>query len=351
MAYTPKRKKLEKKSAAAEPVIETNQKFYCCRCGIAYSRQKGYFPVSHSPMYRGSGYVPICNECIEKMFEEYLKKFGDERAAMKRLCMKMDLYWNDSIYDMVEKTVATHSKVRSYIGKANLIRYIDKTYDDTIDDESRSVISVTNIPNVVLPEQNKQGEIEIPQEVISFWGPGYTPEMYLELEQRREHWMSRLPEGTKMDIGTDVLIRNGCMLELDITRNRLDGKSVERSIKALNDVLGSLNVKPEQKRDSADADAERTPMGVWIQRWEEQRPIPEPDPELQDHDGVVRYVTTWFLGHLCKMLGIRNGYCKLYEDAMREKAEELSFEEDVEIDEDLFNDIFSSFQEKAGDED
>ena len=337
MAYVPKRKRLEKTEEPKLP--ESNQKFYCCRCGIAYSRQKGFFPVSHSPMYRGSGYLPVCNDCVETVFDEYMKKFCDARAAMKRLCMKLDLYWNDSIFDMVEKTVATHSKVRAYIGKTNLVRYIDKTYDDTLDDESRVKLSVTDI-SPVLPEQ-KPDTVEISPEVISFWGPGYTPEMYAELEQRRGHWMSRLPEGTKVDMGMEILIRQGCCLELDINRDRLAGKSIEKSVSALNTVLGSLKLKPDQKRDGGDAEAERTPMGVWIQRWEEQRPVPDPDPELQDQDGVVKYITTWFLGHLCKMLGIRNGYCKLYEDAMKEKAEELDMEEDIEIDEELFNDIFA----------
>lgn len=339
MTEKPKRKKLEKTDPVSLP--ETNQKFYCCRCGMAYSRQKGYFPVSHSPMYRGSGYLPICNECVEKMFEDYIRQLGDERSAMKRLCMKLDLYWADPIFDMVEKTVATHSKVRAYIGKTNLYRYLDKTYDDTIKEEDRVVLTVQNTQTAVLPDQAEQ-TTEIPQEVVAFWGPGYTPEMYLELEQRRDYWTSRLPDGTKMDIGTEVLIRNGCALELDIAKGRLAGKSVERNITALNNVLGSLGIKPDQRRDGGDAEAERTPMGVWIRRWEEERPVPEPDEELRDHDGIVRYVTTWFLGHLCKMLGIRNTYCKMYEDAMLDRAKDLDLDEDVEIDEDLFNSIFSN---------
>ena len=270
---------------------------------------------------------------------------GDDRAAMKRLCMKLDLYWADPIYDMVEKTVGTRSKVRAYIGKTNLYRYLDKTYDDTIKEEERVVLSAADIQgaaqNVLLPEQ-PASPVEITPEIVSFWGSGYTPEMYMELEQRRQYWMSRLPDGTKVDIGTEVLIRNGCTLEVDIAKNRLSGKSVEKSVKALIDVIGSLNMKPDQKRDGGDAEAEKTPMGVWIKRWEEERPVPEPDPELQDHDGVVKYVTTWFLGHLCKMLGIRNTYCKLYEDAMLERTKDRDIDEDIEIDEDLFNDIFSN---------
>ena len=84
---------------------------------------------------------------------------------------------------------------------------------------------------------------------------------------------------------------------------------------------------------------------AWIRKWENTKPIPEPDPELKDVDGIVRYITVWFLGHLCKMLGIKNTYCKLYEDEIAKMRIERPEYED-EDDETMFNDIFSS--DKAG---
>lgn len=333
------RKKLDK---SVDPTPALTAKFICCRCGRAFSRQKGFFPVSHSPLYRGSGYLPFCNDCVDEMFEDYVSKLNDPRKAMRRMCQKMDLYYNDSIYDMVEKTAGIRSQVRSYVGKTNIIRYLDKTYDDTIKEDGMVGLKERDVIQVPSEDTESEEKIEVPQEVIDFWGPGQTPEMYRDLEQRRQYWESRLPDGTNIDMGTEILIRQGCNLELDINRNRLAGKSIEKSVTALNTIVGSLNLKPEQQKDAGDTEAERTPMGVWIARWEEKRPVPEPDPELQDHDGVVRYVTTWFLGHLCKMLGIRNTYCKLYEDAMEEKKVELNLDEEIEVDEDLFNDIFGN---------
>ena len=131
MADTPRRRKLEK-TTDDSMLLQTSQKFYCCRCGTSYSRKKGYFPVSHSLMYRGSGYLPICNDCVEDMYEQYRASIGDDKEAMRRMCMKLDLYWNEDIYNMVERTVGVNSRIRNYIGKTNLIRYIDKTFDDTI---------------------------------------------------------------------------------------------------------------------------------------------------------------------------------------------------------------------------
>ena len=344
MADAPKRKRLEKVQQDNLPV--SNQKFYCYRCGMAFSRQKGYFPVSHSPMYRGIGYLPFCNDCIDTLFDEYRQSLGSDREAMRRLCMKLDLYWHNSIFDMVERTAGVNSKVRSYIGKTNIIRYIDKSYDDTVEEEERNGIAAARqeerVQTGYLPEDDAQEEnIDIPEDVILFWGPGYTPKMYLELEERKKYWLSRFPVGYNFDIGEEALIRQICNLEIDINHDRAAGKSIDKNVNTLNTLLGSANLKPAQKKsEEADAELDNMPFGVGIRKWENTRPIPEPDPELQDVDGIVRYISIWFLGHLCKMLGIKNTDCKLYEDEMeRLRVKTPEFED--EDDESMFNNIFS----------
>lgn len=344
MADAPKRKRLEK--VPQNTIAPTNSKFFCSRCGTAFSRQKGYFPVSHSPMYRGTGYLPFCNDCLDTMFDEYRQSLGSDREAMRRMCMKLDLYWHDSIYDMVERTAGVNSKVRNYIGKTNIIRYIDKSFDDTIDDEERSgvrqaVSQDDGVQQGYLPEEEEEEIVDIPEDVVLFWGPGYTPKMYLELEERKKYWISRFPDGYNFDIGEEALIRQICNLEIDINHDRAAGKSIDKNVNTLNTLLGSANLKPTQKKDDgADAELENMPFGVGIRKWENTRPVPEPDPEFQDVDGIVRYITVWFLGHLCHMVGIKNTYCKLYEEEM-ERLRVTAPEFEDEDDEALFDHVFS----------
>lgn len=339
MADTPKRKKLEKNTDVRTASI---QKFYCCRCGIAYSRQKGYFPVSHSPMYRGLGYLPMCNECVEDMYEQYRSILTNDREAMRRMCMKLDLYWNETIYDMVEKSVGVHSRIRSYIGKTNIVRYIDKTFDDTLLEESKiERDDRTNGFKLVDSEDTTEtdlDEISVEQSVVDFWGVGFTPDFYIELERRYKDWTNG---SSVVDPTERSLYKQICILEATINKDSAQGKAIDKNVNALNTLLGSMNLKPAQKKDEADSMVDGTPFGVWIRRWENTKPIPEPDPELQDVDGIVRYISIWFLGHLCKMLGIRNTYCKLYEDEISKMRIERPEYED-EDDESMFNDIFST---------
>jgi len=226
------------------------------------------------------------------------------------------------------------------------VSYSGKSYDDTLAEEGtlwnwgvQAVVQETPVHSV---EETQQDEPEISDDVIAFWGAGYTPEMYESLEQRRSYWMSRFPEDYELDIGTEAIIRQICSLELDINRDRAAGRAVDKSVNALNTLLGSASLKPTQKKaDDTDSSIDKTPLGVWAQRLEYKRPIKEVDPELQDVDGIVRYISIWYLGHLCKMLGIKNTYCKLYEEEIAKMRVEHPEYED-EDDETLFNDIFCS---------
>lgn len=321
----------------------------CSKCGTDYSRQKGYFPVSYAVLHKGVGHTHVCRDCIDAIYNGYLSQCNNAKDAVRQVCRKLDLYWSESVYRQVEKKNTTRSMMTQYIAKVNSVTYAGKSYDDTLSEEGTLWNFVNNITvdsEIFEEPTNDSGDItdecgvEVPKEVVAFWGLGYTPEMYEQLEQRREYWMSRLPD-TNIDIGTEALLRQICSLELDINRDRAAGRAVDKSVAALNTLLGSASLKPTQRKDDSDSGLDATPFGVWIQRWENQRPIPEPDPELEDVDGIVRYISIWYFGHLCKMLGIKNSYCKLYEDELAKMRIERP-EYDDEDDETMFNDIFGA---------
>jgi hypothetical protein len=269
------------------------------------------------------------------MYDQYRSKLGDDRAAMKRLCMKMDLYWSDAIFDMVERTAGVQSRVRNYIGKTNLQRFIDKTFDDTLDEAPES--AVDQPAGLAYEYQGDAAPEDIPQELVEFWGAGYTLDFYKELDERYQEWTG----------GKDVanpsersLYRTICLLETIIRRDAALGKPIEKNVAALNNLLGSMNLKPAQQKTEADAELDNMPLGVGIQKWEFSRPLPETAKENQDQTGIIKNITTWFLGHACKMVGLKNSYCRQYEEAMEEfrvKRPEYAEEDDDAI----LNDIFS----------
>lgn len=339
MAEAPKRKRLEKAPDPSSTAVPP-ARYYCCRCGTAYSRRKGYFPVSHSPMYRGSGFLPLCGDCVEDMYEGYRDTLHDDRAAMKRMCMKLDLYWNEDIYTMVERTAGVHSRVKNYIGKTNLFRYIDKTFDDTLrEEEEKCAVDSQNSSPEYFDSGTDDPESQEPvsQELVDFWGSGYKADFYEELERRYQDWTGGTPVA---DPSERSLYRQICLLEAIIARDGAAGKPIDKNVNALNSLLGSMNLKPAQKKnDAADAELEKMPLGVGIQKWEYSRPLPETPKENRDVRGTIKNITTWYLGHACKMVGLRNSYCKMYEDAMEELRVKRP-EYDEEDDDSVLSDIF-----------
>ena len=51
-----------------------------------------------------------------------------------------------------------------------------------------------------------------------------------------------------MDVSDCAIIRQICMLEVTIARDTAAGKSTDKSVNALNSLLGSANLKPVQKK-------------------------------------------------------------------------------------------------------
>jgi len=336
----------------------------CRRCGTAYTRLKGYFPISYAVLYKGTGFIPYCRECIDTMYNEYFDESKSARLAVMQMCRKLDLYWNEKLFEVAEKQNATRTMMTAYMMKVNALKYAGKCYDDTLR-ERKTFWQFADISGgaVVYEEPQKEEEQavqeqpiqeedipEIGEDVIAFWGAGYTPSMYQQLEQRLSYWLESSKHGKSvddLDIGTKALLRQICSLELDINRDRMAGKSVDKSVNALNALLGSAALKPAQKKEELADGVETTPLGVWIRRWENERPLPEIDPELKDVDGIVKYIEIWFKGHLAKMLGLKTAYSKMYEkeiERLRVEKPEFGDEED----EALFNEVFSN--DYGGDE-
>lgn len=324
----------------------TSDKVICTKCGKAYSRRKSFFLTSYSELHKGLGYMHICNTCVNDLYGKYLAKCGgNSRDAVRHVCRKLDLYWSDGIFDKINTKSTTRTVMALYTAKLNNVTLAGKSYDDTLLDEgvswnfdSTSNKEKTQPANTVSASDGEHEE-PIPEEIIAFWGAGYTYGMYKDLEQRRQYWMSKFPDGTELDIGTEALIRQICNLEIDINRDRVAGKSIDKSVNALNNLLGSASLKPAQRKEDLDSSVSSTPLGVWLYRFENERPLPDIDDDLKDVNGLKKYVFTW-MGHLCKMMGIKNGYTRLYEDEISRLRVERP-EYDDEDDETLLIDSYT----------
>ena len=323
----------------------------CQRCGQGFAKRRGYFYASSSACNKGAGYLPICKSCVDQLYQGYLATCGDSAKAVRQMCRKLDLYWNERLHASCVRGSAEKSVMVTYLTRLTGSSYAGKCYDDTLLEED----ALWQFGRVDISAQIEEEDPELPEEIEEedvpaamkeFWGAGYTPSMYRELQDRYDFYISKMGEGATLDIGGEILLRQICTLEIDINRDRAAGKSVDKNVNVLNTLLGSAMLKPAQQKSDADGAMGNTPYGMWIWKLENEEPVPDPSPEMRDVDGIIRYISIWYFGHLCKMLNIKNSYCKLYEDAIAARRVERP-ELDDEDDDAFIADVFG---EDTGDE-
>lgn len=328
----------------------------CNMCGKSYSRRKGFFPVSYAIQHKGTGYLPVCRDCVERMYNQYFSVCNNPKVAVRQMCRKLDVYWSEKKYEEAQAMNTPRTVMTHYLQKIAKYNFAGKSYDDSLIDEGTLWYVFKEDyekqqekvePEPIVEEEPEIEEVDIGLEdvsddVILFWGNGFESSMYKDLEQRKDYWMSQLPKDIDKGMGTMMLIKQICILEIDINNSIISGKSVDKSTNSLNTLLGSLNLKPtQQKSDTLSQELAGTPLGVWIHKFEHDLPLPEVDECLKDVNGLKKYIFTW-MGHLCKMMGVKNGYTKMYE----EEIERLRVEKpEYDNEEDLIYDSYSEASE------
>lgn len=309
--------------------------YYCVMCGKKYTKQVGNFLKVQTPLYQGNnGYMPVCRGCVDNLFEHYVSVLGSEAEAVRRICQKFDMYFHQSVFDMTEKTTQSFSRMSAYCSKLSLRHLAGKTYDDTILDEVNIIESVEEVNTAVT---------KVLQRTVKLFGPGFTPEEYKFLQDQYDDWTTRCECQSKAQ---EELFKTIAIAQLNVL-NAQQGKGrmkINDAMRTFQDLLGTAKLKPNQTNDNTLS--EQNTFGVLIKKWEDEEPIMEPKPEWQDVDGIVRYITVYFLGHLCKMMGVKNKYSHMYEVEMEKyRVERPEYEDD---DEALFDAVFGG--DDIGDE-
>lgn len=336
------------------PTNDKKRHFYCCSCGKDYTAQRGNFYSSgRSPLWKGNnGFVPICKSCAEAFFQSMISFYsGNEEHALKHMCALFDWYYDEdaSIMTMAQAHHG-YSRVSMYptkMGTAQVARR-GSTYLDTVrNDEKRMELT----SNLIIKEEIKEKEegkeeeeFEVTKEMVRIWGSGFTNAQYQFLEQEYEDWIAKNVCNTKSQ---EELFRNIALAQLDIRIARQNGSRVSDAQDALQKLMNSANILPKQTSDNVLADTQT--FGTLLKKYEETRPLPEPDPAWKDVDGIKKYIDTWFYGHLSKAVGMKNENAAKYEEEVGKYTVNRPSDEDLKQESDLI-DLFDSGGKSSDDE-
>ena len=280
----------------------------CSQCGIS-KPSKDFSKNANNT----SGYDDWCTKCrksyviSEEKLIEYCKEnnrgysedlFKQALDNISTKLKKMNIPTGQYDKELIGKSI------NYYFSKMNLIGNEGKIYSKNKD--------------------KKKNNSKIPFELVDKWGKGYSLDELEFLNDRYHQWVT----GYECDSPAQlVLFEEICRTQLDIRRARESNQPVDKLVKSLQDLLTSSNVKPVQ--ESGANSLEQASFGVLIKKWENEKPIPEPLDEFKDVDGIKKYMSVWFVGHLSKMLDIDAGVSKDYDNEIKKYTVEVPDEDDL----------------------
>lgn len=315
--------------------------FRCWNCGSEYEYTEFY--SSTSVFFQTTGRLPYCKKCVEELFNHYVKEYGKYsmpvKRAVQRICVAFDIYYSDEVYERAEEKKSKKidiPMIAAYFSVVGLNPYRNKRYDDTMIELEQSDIQDFNDGKTDGKLFAVSEKDNIPKSVIKFFGEGFSAEDYNFLNEQYSDWTARHECNTKSQ---EEVFKQICFNQLELLKaNRagLDTKDLNATFLKL---LDSAKLQPKQNSGETVSDAQT--FGTLIDKWENTRPLPEIDEELKDVDKIGWYLEIFFRGHLSKMMGIKNGFSKIYNDFISKySVTKPEYDNEDENSEVLFDAIF-----------
>lgn len=290
-----------------------NDKVKCLNCDI--EKPKGNYYVNTNVLFKLEKF-PTCKDCIN----DYI---GDRNSSVYHDRVKQVLQLMDKPFlieewlkrdEMWEKYIPQISSLSQYKG----LRYKDSVFVSNLCEKGGD-------SNTIVQNNLDINAVEEFEELVSFWGKGLDIEELEYLQNEYERLMNAYE--SEDSYAMQILFQEASHQRLTIKKKRENNQPVDKELKTLQDLLGSANIKPVQET-GANA-TEQSTFGTLIKKYENEKPVPDPDPIWQDVDGIRRYFQIWFLGHLCKMLGINNEHSRMYEEELaRHTVDSPTYEND-----------------------
>ena len=307
----------------------------CPKCNEFRPKKEFYLDTNYS-----IGVFPVCKKCLQLMSEQRtstMKPVNETKESVQRVLRFMNKPYHDDLFNgvykrKVENTITDDEKREisifpNYMAAINsLPQYGGETWEDSEFGDSRSIEEDIDVPKIVkstVADGRKR------------FGTGYTDEELMFLENEYRDWTARYECQTKAQ---EKVFKNLAMVELQKDKAIKKNQPTKDLDKTYQDWLEAGNLKPKQNTLDTFSDAQT--LGTLIQKYEEERPLPQIDPELEDVDKIGLYIDTFFKGHICKALGIKNRFFNIYDNVMKKYTVTPPHYDEDEDSEDIFNRIF-----------
>ena len=269
-----------------------------------------------------SGLYPLCKKTLAEMATDYdkIKKIRvDNREKTIKVFQMLDIPFIDAVYQSAlqstQEAVGEKNRSTAFQHALTIVKSLPQYKGLTFED--------SDYGDLGNPDDEQLSKRKPRKEIIKLFGSGFSNEDYLYLQDQYDDWCSRTQVDSKSQQTYVVQI---CSQLLDIYKDRKSKKDVTNKLKALDTLMNAANLQPKQNVSNAATDS--LTFGQLIEKWENEKPIPEPSEEFKDVDGIGKYIRVWFTGWLSKALGLKaNVFTKEFDEEIAkytvEKPDEL----------------------------
>ena len=278
----------------------------CTACGED-KRPAIDFYLSRSKLYKfNDGRMPVCKECLSKLFKELNAKYSDEVKALYHLCMLFDIYFDR---DLVEKSSANNNfseednLLKSYMKNVNSLnqyKFKDSMSSDCVVlDDNLLESKKEEIEENIYEEREMTHELK--RLCLKRWGSGYSDEDYIYLEDNYAEFYEAYAHDTPAE---RMLLMNitKTLLEGEKSRKSGDKKGYENMLKLVSSMLTDAAIKPSQKKTMGDEVGEC--FGVFIENLEKNEPVNEAIDDFADVDNIGKLIDRQFVKNFAKVFGL-----------------------------------------------
>ena len=278
----------------------------CTAWGEEKAPNTGFY-LSRSKLYKfNDGRMPICKECLSKLFKELQAKYSDEVKALYHLCMLFDIYFDKDLVaksSNMEKFSSDDNLLKSYMKNVNSLnqyKFKDSMSSDCIVlDDNLIKEEKENIEEDIYEEREMTPELK--KLCLKRWGSGYSDEDYLYLEDNYAEFYEAYAHDTPAE---RMLLMNitKTLLEGEKSRKSGDKKGYENMLKLVSSMLTDAAIKPSQKKTMGDEVGEC--FGVFIENLEKNEPVNEAIDEFADVDNIGKLIDRQFVKNFAKVFGL-----------------------------------------------
>ena len=280
----------------------------CTACGEEKAPNAGFY-LSRSKLYKfNDGRMPICKECLSKLFKELQAKYSDEVKALYHLCMLFDIYFDKDLVaksSNMEKFSSDDNLLKSYMKNVNSLnqyKFKDSMSSDCIVLDDNLIKEEKE--NIEEDNEIEEVSFQVDNKMKTRWGASLPVEDYMFLENKYKEFTDVYECRTPAQRLIFEQIAK-CLLRGEKALKKDNDVAFEKMNNMVSKLMTDGNIKPIQEASVAEDDT--ATWGKWINLIEQERPIGEPCEQFKDVDKISSYITKWFTRQMQRVFDLSTG--------------------------------------------